>query len=96
MRIIVGHDDRGAAVLLQNGEHAVLGSARADGQAREWRVSDGQIANQHVLEEFELYAGAARTCPCWPINRGEVAPGLRTWPMHSNIVGCFLCAERAR
>jgi hypothetical protein len=35
MRIIVGHNDRGGAVLLQNGEHAVLGSVRIDGQARE-------------------------------------------------------------
>ena len=35
MRIIVEHNDRSAAVLLEDGENAVLGSARLDGQARE-------------------------------------------------------------
>lgn len=35
MRIIVGHNNRGATVLFQDDEYAVLGSARIDGRDRE-------------------------------------------------------------
>jgi hypothetical protein len=60
MRIIVRDNDRGAAVLLQDGEYAVLGSARIDGKAREVAGKRRVVANQDVLEEVELFVAGVR------------------------------------
>ena len=41
-------------------QYAVLGSARIDGQACEVAGERREVANQHVLEEVELFVARAR------------------------------------
>ena len=56
MRIIIRQHDCGAAVLLKDGEHAVLGSARLNGRARE-------VAGERL--------GISRIKMCWSRSRGD-------------------------